>query len=126
MTRTPRAAKISTKSARSSIAEVFCHPRTIPTRPSRFARSMSSAECTWVMRSPCSRNQPCHSAMFSIVPRKPSHTEQVQLTAVSPPRCIASKTARLHRLMTRPSMMVALSWSSFDSLMFSISGCNRR
>ena len=27
----------------SSIAEVFCHPRMIPTRPSRLARSMSSA-----------------------------------------------------------------------------------
>ena len=54
--------------------------------------------------------------MFSIVPRKPSHTEQVQLTAVSPPRCIASNTARLQRLMTRPSMMIELPCSSLDSL----------
>ena len=76
-------------------------------RPSRFARRMSAVPCTWRSRSSCSPSHRFHCATFSIVARKPSHTEQVQLAAVTPPARISSNTDRLHREMISPSIRIA-------------------
>ena len=61
---------------------------------------------TCTIRSAWSTKACFQRARLIIVSRSPSQIEQVQLAAVRPPRCMASKTSRLQRETTRPSTTI--------------------
>ncbi len=65
-------------------------------------------------RSSLSRKCLFQDAILSIVARKPSHTEQVQLAAVTPPFRMSSKTD-LEKLETISPSITMRSWCKFIS-----------
>jgi hypothetical protein len=86
---------------------VFCQPRITPTLLSSLARRISAVENTWVRTSGYSRNHCFQRATASMVSAKPSHTQQVQFTAVKPPWSIARKVSGPHLDMFNPSITTA-------------------
>ena len=63
------------------------------------------------MRSALSLSQVFQRAKLRMVSAKFSHTQLVQLAAVTPPRRMSSNTLRLKLETLRPSMTISWSWS---------------
>src|SRR3984893_1846336 len=59
--------------------------------------------------SPCSLNHAFQRITLRMVSVKPSHTQQVQLAAVRPPRRMSSNTERPKSEMIRPSITIDVS-----------------
>src|SRR5437016_2160783 len=76
----------------------------IPLLPSAWARSISAALATCRMRSEFSSNSLLKRTRFRIVSVKFSHTEIVQLAALTPPSRISAKSSRLQLEMRAPSI----------------------
>ena len=118
---TPTSLKSWTAPSLSSKAEVFWKPRMIAVRPSSLALRMSAVVRALTIRSSCSRNQPFQRATLAMVSAKPSHTQQVQLAAVSPPLRMSRNTSSDQLETMSPSMTirsscsVLKSWSSSDA-----------
>ncbi len=112
---TPTSLKSWTAPSLSSKAEVFWKPRMIAVRPSSLARRMSAALRALTIRSSCARNQPFQRATLAMVSAKPSHTQQVQLAAVSPPLRMSRKTSSDQFETISPSMTVKSSCSVLTS-----------